>query len=194
MTTVGVIGQAGTGKTLYITAMGKLAYETGIQQELLGLEPTRVVSNYWLAFPHTKVDIYGMIDIINEDNTQPTVLLIQEASKWFDARRSSREENVLLTSLTGQQRKRDMDIFYDDQFMSRIDLGLRDITHQSFISNANPAYPEKPIVFEYEQYYGYFKAPTGKTLRFPAFFMEQFYEDYNTKEVTPPHIPIKKKK
>jgi hypothetical protein len=180
MTTTAIIGQPGTGKTLYLTMIGNMDYIAG----------KRIVSNYSLSFEHRKVDIYELLQIIDDvqDNI-PTTVLIQEASKWFDARRSMRIENSVLSSLTGQQRKRDMDIYYDDQFITRIDAGLRDITNYSFISNAKFMPDGKtPFMFEYEQYYGYFRAATNKTMRFPASFMEQFYRMYNTKEITAPLV------
>ncbi len=104
----------------------------------------------------------------------------------FDSRRSMRIENTILSSLTGQQRKRDMDIYYDDQFITRIDAGLRDITKTSFFANCIENLDGKPIMFEYEKYYGYFKSFTNKTLRFPPSYMKQFYSMFDTKEVTAP--------
>ena len=114
----------------------------------------------------------------------PKTVLIQEASKWFDSRRSSRKENVLLSSFTGQSGKREIDIYYDDQFMTRIDSGLRDITDNSFISQAIPKHPEKPIVFRYFQYMGYFKVDMNKCIPFPAYYMEQYYKMYDTRKPT----------
>src|SRR6266542_1285112 len=101
MTCIGIIGPPGSGKTLYLTMIGNIDH----------LNNKRIVSNYGLSFEHTKVDIYGLLEIINEQTNQPTTVLIQEASKWFDSRRSMRIENTILSSLTGQQRKRDMDIY-----------------------------------------------------------------------------------
>lgn len=123
-----------------------------------------------------------------EMEISPKTVLMQEASKWFDSRRSGRNENVLLSSFTGQSGKRDIDIYYDDQFMTRIDRGLRDITDYSFISNRIPKHPETPIIFQYEKYMGYFSYYTEKTLTFPASFMQQFFDMYNTREPTAPLI------
>jgi len=177
VTCTGIIGPPGTGKTLYLTMIGNIDF----------VSKRRIISNYDLSFEHTKVDIYGLLDVINEDSTEPTTVLIQEASKWFDSRRSMRIENTVLSSLTGQQRKREMDIYYDDQFVTRIDSGLRDITNFSFVSNC-VYFNEKPMIFEYEKYYGYFRAPTNKTIRFPALYMEQYMSMFNTKETTAPLV------
>jgi hypothetical protein len=153
----------------------------------------KIYSNYPLGFPHERYTIDDLLSISTmEMEMSPKTVLIQESSKWFDARRSGRNENVLLSSFTGQSGKRDIDIYYDDQFITRIDRGLRDITDYSFLANCIRADPNdsqsKPIIFEYEKYYGYFVSPTGRTLRFPSSYMEQFYDLYNTRAPTAPLI------
>lgn len=157
----------------------------------------KVYSNYSVAFEHTKYDIDDLLSISTmEMELSPKTVLIQEASKWFDARRSGRRENVLLSSFTGQSGKREIDIYYDDQFLTRIDRGLRDITDFSFISNVKRDSNNQPLIFEYEMYGGYFIYPTGRTLKFPAKTlldfegMEYYYSMYNTREPTQAVDPI----
>jgi len=180
MPCVAVIGKPRTGKTLFLTAIG--------YNDFLGQR--KIFSNYNLSFKH---QLYTLDDLLSistmEMELSPKTVLMQEASKWFDARRSGRSENVLLSSFTGQSGKREIDIYYDDQFMTRIDRGLRDITDYSFLSNLVKA-PDgvTPLMFEYEMYYGYFVYPMNKTLRFPAFIMEKFYNMYKTREPTAPLI------
>lgn len=179
MTCVGIIGKPRTGKTLYLTMIGRIDHEAR----------RKIYSNYTLSFPHSIYNIEDLLTITSmEMEISPKTVLMQEASKWFDARRSGRNENVLLSSFTGQSGKRDIDIYYDDQFITRIDRGLRDITDMTYLSNCVYTPDKKPLIFEYEQYHGYFVYPTGKTLRFPASFMEQFYSMYNTREPTAPLI------
>jgi hypothetical protein len=177
MTCIGVIGKPRTGKTLYLTMIGYFDYLAG----------RKIYSNYTLGFPHEIYDIDDLLSISTmEMELSPKTVLMQEASKWFDARRSGRNENVLLSSFTGQSGKRDIDIYYDDQFITRIDRGLRDITDYSFMSNRIPKHPDRPVMFQYEKYGGYFAYYTEKTMTFPAYFMEQFYNLYNTREPTAP--------
>jgi hypothetical protein len=176
---VGIIGKPRMGKTLYLTMIGNFDY----------LAHRKIYSNYTLSFPFQPYSIEDLLSISTmEMELSPKTVLMQEASKWFDARRSGRNENVLLSSFTGQSGKRDIDIYYDDQFITRIDRGLRDITDMTYLANCVYTPDKTPLIFEYEQYYGYFSYPTGKTLRFPAGFMEQFYEMYNTREPTAPLI------
>jgi len=183
MVCVGVIGKPRTGKTLYITMVGYFDYLAG----------KKIYSNYTVSFPFQTYSIEDLLSISTmEMDITPKTVLMQEASKWFDARRSGRNENVLLSSFTGQSGKRDIDIYYDDQFITRIDRGLRDITDYTFMSNCLRIDPynskSEPLLFEYEKYQGYFVYPTGKTMRFPASYMEQFYDMYNTREPTAPLI------
>src|SRR4029077_18765483 len=132
-----------TGKTLFLTAVGFNDYNS----------KRKIFSNYDLKFPYKNYDLEDLLSISTmEMEISPKTVLMQEASKWFDARRSGRRENVLLSSFTGQSGKRDIDIYYDDQFITRIDRGLRDITDFSFVSNCIRDGDKKPIVFEYEMY------------------------------------------
>lgn len=177
MTCTGIIGKPRTGKTLYLTMIGYFDYLSG----------RKVYSNYPLYFPHTELNINDMLSITEmEMDILPKTVLMQEASKWFDSRRSNRMENVLLSSFTGQSGKREIDIYYDDQFMTRIDSGLRDITDFGFISNCVRDGDKNPLLFEYEQYHGYFRIPINKTFRFPAVYMNQFYNLYDTRAPTRP--------
>lgn len=148
-----------------------------------------VYSNYTLKFPYKKYSIDDLLSISTmEMELSEKTVLMQEASKWFDSRRSGRNENVLLSSFTGQSGKREIDIYYDDQFMTRIDKGLRDITDYSFISNCIRDINKNPVLFEYEMYGGYFLYPLNKTLRIPAKDMFRYFDMYNTREPTKPLI------
>ena len=153
------------------------------------LSGREIYSNYSLGFPHKRYDIDDLLSISTmEMDLKPKTVLMQEASKWFDSRRSGRDENVLLSSFTGQSGKREIDIYYDDQFMSRIDKGLRDITDYTFSTECVRKPDNTPMVFKYHKFYGYFQYFTERTIMFPASFMEQFYNFYNTREPTAPLV------
>jgi len=179
MTCTGIIGKPRSGKTLYLTAIAYNDYKSG----------RKIYSNYDLSFPYVNYDLEDLLSISTmEMDITPKTVVMQEASKWFDARRSGRRENVLLSSFTGQSGKRDIDIYYDDQFITRIDRGLRDITDFSFVSNCIRDRKKNPIIFEYEAYGGYFAYPLNKTHRIPGFVMEVYYDMYNTRQPTQPLI------
>lgn len=149
----------------------------------------KIYSNLDLKFPHTKLDIYDVLNIATmEMDIEPKSLGIQEASKWFDSHRAHSKENTALTALTGQSGKREIDILYDDQFANRIDNGLRYITDYTIVCHREPPHPEKPIYFQYLLFEGFpteknFRY-TGKSYTIPEVFMSQFYTLYNTREPT----------
>lgn len=179
MTVVFFYGKPRSGKTLHLTMNLYHDWQKG----------RKIYGNYDLKFPFIRYDIYDMLNIANmEMDISPKSLGIQEASKWFDSRRSGSSENVALTSLTGQSGKREIDILYDDQFASRIDKGLRDITDQTIVCHCEYDNRKMPIYFLYMVFNGFPTEPnfhyTGKQYTLPAFFMEQFYTLYNTREPT----------
>lgn len=177
MTISAIIGKPRTGKTLFLTAIGRHDFENN----------RKIFSNYSLSFPHTIFTIDDLLSISTmEMEISPKTVLIQEASKWFDSRRAMKKENVLLSSFTGQSGKRDIDIYYDDQFMTRIESGLRDVTDYSFMSNCIYDKFKTPQLFVYEMYGGYFKYPLNRRIKIPASLMEKYYEMYNTREPTKP--------
>lgn len=189
MVTTGIIGKPRTGKTLYLCMMAYFDYLAG----------RKIWTNFPVYFPPIPnnvaptpleiEDIQGIVDM--EMEISPKSVFIQEASKWFDARRSMRKENVLLSSFTGQSGKREIDIYYDDQFPTRIDMGLRDITDYTMIPEALPSHPMKPFVFRYHQYAGYFDFDMSRSVVYPAQFMESFYPLYDTRKPTMPLERIK---
>jgi hypothetical protein len=180
MTCIAIIGKPRTGKTLFLTAVAYYDFKNG----------RTIYSNYTLSFDHKPYDINDLLSISTmEMEISPKTVVMQEASKWFDARRSGRNENVLLSSFTGQSGKREIDIYYDDQFLTRIDRGLRDITDYSFMSDCTyDPFTKKPLMFSYEMYYGYFIYPMNRTIRFPVHYMQRFFEMYNTRDPTRPLI------
>ena len=92
MTCCGIIGKPRTGKTLYLTMIGYFDYLAG----------RKIYSNYTLGFPHELFDIDDLLKISSmEMELSPKTVLMQEASKWFDSRRSGRNENVLLFLFIG---------------------------------------------------------------------------------------------
>lgn len=188
---LGVIGKPRMGKTLFITMMGYFdmlgdnpLYR--LMREFISPEPRKIFSNYALSFDFTPYQVDDLLSIASmKMDISPKTLLMQEAGKWFDSRRSMNKENIDLINFTGQSGKREINVYYDDQFITRIDKGLRDVTDKTYVANCirNPLTGE-PLIFEYEEYGGYFQYPSRRTLKFPAFWMQQFYNMYDTRQPT----------
>lgn len=144
-------------------------------------------------FEHTKLTVDDFLAISHMENDRnPKTICIQEFSKLFDSRRSGREENRLLSSVTGQSGKRNVDILYDDQFPTRIDKGMRDVTDLTILCESILDEKKMPIAFRYTWFEGFLLYPTGQSYVLPEIFMKQFYNDYDTYEITKPLMGKKK--
>jgi len=177
MTVICFEGPPRTGKTLFMTFH---AYHNYIN------ERSQIFSNYKLMFEHVMMSPYDMLAIpFNDIDRHHKTLCIQEADKWFDSHRSMRSENVLLSSLTGQSGKRNLDILYDTQFYNRIEKSLRDVTEIIFHAHVYTSSKTKePIAFQYtsETRNGEFK----ELPYIPAPVLEPFYSIYDSYEATQP--------
>lgn len=176
MTVIAFVGKPRTGKTLHMTVMAYDAYKNGHE----------IFANYKLSFPYKNVSVQDMLQIPFSDvDRHPKTLCIQEADKIFDSHRSMRNENTLLSSLTGQAGKRNLNIFLDTQFWNRLDNGLRYIVEYIvYCSCYVDARTKEPIAFEYEMIdvYDY----SSKKYTIPAMLLKPFYEMYNSYETTKP--------
>lgn len=176
MTVTFFVGKPRTGKTLHMSMNAWHDFQKGRE----------IFSNYNLRFKHKRVGIKELLDIPFEDmESTPKTIVLQEVDKWFDARRSGRDENVYLSSLVGQSGKRNIDILYDSQFPTRIDKALRDVTDMHIICDCIVDGNKKPIAFIYSAFdLSKFRVVRSYTL--PASLMEQFYGMYDTYEPTRP--------
>lgn len=184
MTVICFVGKPRSGKTLGMTQRAYVNY----------LQGHKIYSNYTLNFPNTKMNVQEMLDITLSDVEQGNkTLCIQEADKIFDSRRSAKEENRLLSSLTGQSGKRNLDILYDTQFISRIDSGLRYVTE--YVVSCNVVAVNQfgaPLAFQYQWEDMY----SGRLNKFilPASVLQPFYKMYDSYEATRPLVSEKNAK
>lgn len=188
MTIIMVVGKPRTGKTLLVTALGKDYFDLGHE----------ILANYTLNFPFTPVTSTDMLKIPFADiDRHPKTLLIQEADKIFDSWSKS-NENRLLSSLTGQSGKRNLNIFYDTQFFTRIQKSLRDVTEYVIQTNLFSDDKGNPLVFQYEfiDVYAYERDPYYKPVKklIPVDVMERYFKLYNTYQPQKPTIKGKTNK
>ena len=181
MTVIAFVGKPRTGKTLHMTIMAHDDYQKGY----------KIFSNYQLNFPHKRLSVESMLKIPFDDvERNPKTLCIQEADKVFDSRRSMRNENVLLSSLTGQSGKRNLNIYYDTQFFNRIDSSLRDVTEYMIVSSVYvDSLTKEPICFEYTMIdlYDY----SQKHYKIPVPIIRPFFNMYDSYATTKPIIESK---
>lgn len=175
MTVVAFVGKPRTGKTLGMTQLAYTNYCKGYS----------IFANYTLNFPYKKLTVQEMLDLTLVDVEQGSkTLCIQEADKIFDSRRSAKEENRLLSSLTGQSGKRNLDIFYDTQFISRIDSSLRYVTEYVVSCSCYVDQNKTPLAFVY-QWEDMFDGRISK-ITLPAPLFKPFYSMYDSFEATRP--------
>lgn len=189
MTVICWEGLPRTGKTL---GMVFYAFNNQINKNM------QTFSNLHLEFPHTRMEVYDMLQIpFNDVDRNPKQLLIQEADKWFDSWLHN-AENRLLSSLTGQSGKRNLDILYDTQFYNRIQQSLRRVTEFKVICSVyNDAITKEPLAFEIQwtkQIGIDMFEPITTPKIIPATLLEPFYKLYDSYQATKPLVKGKTSK
>jgi len=158
---LGIFGELGSGKTLFLTIMGYKYHKKGY----------KVYSNYKTTF--SELIDYSKIVHYKLDNC---VLLLDEAHTFFDSRESMSEVNRLLSYFFTQSRKRRTHIFYTSQLASAVDKRLRRITDIYVVA-------EK---IKNGFMYTIIKDLTVKKLFLPVQKAEQYFKMYNTYEIVLP--------
>lgn len=110
---IGIIGGLGSGKTLTMTMLGKLASQVGQD----------VSSNYHITFSNLRV-----ITKNDFDNFRNGVMLLDELWLWSDSRRAMSDKNYIVNKIPLSSRKRKLAIIWTSQQLSQIDLRIRNIT------------------------------------------------------------------
>jgi len=112
MTLVSIVGDVGSGKTLFSTYIA-----TG--------DSRPIYSNYKL-----KLKKYHDLkpETLNKLKEQ-SLVIIDEAYTWLESRLSGRNINLYLSYILFQSRKRGLDIILTDQLEGTIDLRFRQLTN-----------------------------------------------------------------
>lgn len=185
MTVIQFEGLPRTGKTLFMTFHGHTDFLNGYE----------IFSNYKLMFDHSMLSPYDMLKIPFDDvDRHPKTLMIQEVDKWFDSRRSMRNENVYLSSLTGQSGKRNLNIYVDTQYPRRVDTAIRDIIEYKYHAMVYiDSRTKEPLAFKYTM-----TDADDNILRelppIPAIYLKPYYDMYDSYEATQPIVIGKSKK
>lgn len=121
MALIVAVGKPGQGKTTTITGLGLDDYERGCD----------IMANYAIKFPKGRG--YGKVrELDMEMLADPHVelenitLLLHELWQWIDSRRSGSKQNIGMSRLFLQSRKRDMNVLGDGQGFSQFDNRFRD--------------------------------------------------------------------
>lgn len=83
--------------------------------------------------PYYKIEISDLVDMVVDEQSDintdiPKTFILDEMHTAFDGRRSSSGQNEILRQFVSQCRKRKIDMYYSDQYISGADVSLRSIT------------------------------------------------------------------
>lgn len=110
---IAILGDPGHGKSLVQTAFLFRAWSMG----------SPIFSNYWLAFPHTRIR-----KIEDFEGIRYGTFGGDELWDWLDARASGSEKNQLVNSILLKARKRGFDVYYTAQHFLQMDPRIRRTT------------------------------------------------------------------
>jgi len=116
MSVIGIIGDIGSGKTLFMTYIAYILYNKG----------WRVYANYKLNFPYTSIISLKTLDNLEGKNN---MILLDEAWITADSRKSGSYLNLALSKIVLQSRKKSAELLYTTQYANQVDIRIRQITH-----------------------------------------------------------------
>ena len=159
---ISVLGNLGTGKTLFLTYMA-----SKFNRE--------VYSNYELKLKHYKQ--LKVIDLLNLPNN--IEVFIDEAYTWLESRVSSKALNRYLSYILLQSRKRTINIYITAQLFSSVDLRFREQSNIIIVCHRiNEGYFYKILNRENNGM---------KSFLFPFIKAKKYYKLYDTYEIIEPH-------
>jgi len=173
---IGVVGDRGSGKTLFMTREGFLNYCKG----------RYIYSNYHFYFPKVKIEgiekIYTpkLIDdefLNNYRNELFNIcLFLDEIYIYIDSRASMSRANKIWSYFFNQTRKRGVDLYYSTQFFSQVDKRLRFNTEMFIIPKVIKKDGKQYIIIN-------MYTRELKLLKKYMFKAETYYNMYDTNEV-----------
>lgn len=129
---IGVIGDRGSGKTLFMTREAHMQYLNG----------KKIYSNYKLKFPESektkKPELLPNEFFINyeDHNLKNCCLFLDEVYVYIDSRTSISRTNKIMSYFFNQTRKTGVDLYYSTQFFSQVDKRLRHNTERFVLPKA----------------------------------------------------------
>lgn len=186
MTDIILAGQRGHGKTLKMVDYIKKADASGY----------KIVTNLKLTkIPYVQFDISVIYNAIRENldlnqiyGSNKICMALDEITVLGDSRKSLSTENIILTYLFMQSRKRGIHIIGTVQIFKRLDDTLRRIVEWKVkCKRIGPAKHPKEFIYKYVN------NQTGQKFykRWPAFEAQKCYADYDTYQPINPQL-IKK--
>jgi len=170
---IGVIGDRGSGKTLFMTREAFLNY----------CKSRYIYSNYHLKFPKVLFKNLHKPKLIDDEflsNYRSELfnicLFLDEIYIYIDARASMTRANKIWSYFFNQTRKRGVDLYYSTQFFSQVDKRLRFNTEMFIIPKVVKKDGKQYIVIN-------MYTRELKLIRRYMFKAETYFNMYDTNEV-----------
>jgi len=162
-----IMGDLGSGKTLFMTFLGHLLYKKGYP----------IMANYHLGFPYKPIDFKQVQELTK------CAILVDEMHVFMDSRRSLKKFNQEFSYFILQTRKRNIILIYTTQFHSSVDLRLRRIVDYIIMAEKQKD-AQNNIWFKYIVFSGFSKVP--KVLRIHEDRLKYLYKLYDTNQIIEP--------
>jgi len=159
-----ISGNLGSGKTLLLTIIGKLAQ-------------TKLISNFNLEFEHEKFDLVKFVKA-EYDNA---IILIDEAYTLLESRSSMSNLNKALSYILFQSRKKSIDMYLTVQLNSTLDLRFRQLSDYFIFAHGLIKYRGK---FAYK--YTLQCKESQKSCYIDYEIAKKYYELYDTNQIIEP--------
>lgn len=135
---------------------------------------------------YEKLDINDFLNTENSEKYKNCTLGIDEITLFMDCRRSSRKENIAISTLLRQSRKRSLDIYYTCQNIDETDLRLMRYTSIFVIAQRLFAKHNDGKIREMENYRNYTIIDVRKrkdNITRINLDISKYYDDYDTDEI-----------
>ncbi len=165
MTLIQLLGDVGSGKTLFSTY-------------LASLETRPVYANYKIDIPTYRLLVPEILVNLNESS----LVILDEAYSWLESRTSGKHLNKFMSYILFQSRKRGIDMVLTDQLLGTIDVRFRQMTNYEIHCRQIA-----DVGFEYRMFKlsGWVK-PRPVTLIFPYQYAERIFPLYDSWELINP--------
>jgi hypothetical protein len=184
---IGIEGFLGDGKTIFMVRCALRDFKKG----------RKIYANFKLkGIEYQFLNISDFLNTENSEKYKNASLFIDEITLFMDCRRSSRKENISLSTLLRQSRKRDLDIYYTCQNLDETDLRL--IRYTSIFIIAQRCFTIKDNKYveleNYRQYTVIDNRRRKENLTRLNMDITPYYKYYDTDEIIESIYEEKKKK
>lgn len=185
---VGIEGFMGDGKTIYMVRNALIDW----------LNQRKIYANFGLrGIDYSPLIVTDFLNTKTAAKYKNASLFIDEITLFMDCRRSSRKENVAISTLLRQSRKRSICIYYSAQSLDELDLRLLRYTSLFVIAERVYRADKNGVMKEAEDYRQYTIIDTRQRKENTTHILLKitpYYKYYDTDEIIESIYETKQKK